>query len=319
MKNKLKVIILYLKDFFVDTLYIEIFKKAIKPVLEVFFIFVKAHFLYIFWGIVNFYISFKFLGGDASSFWISVLLYTVSISIALSPLGESILRLINHVRPLQTAREKEYLIPIFEEVYEEVQKAYPNLQKIEICIIDSLTINAYALGLHTVAVTKGAVEAFTEDELKGILLHEIAHIINGDTKVTLISLIGNGIFSIYVILIKLVVLLLDIILSPFQKKSGGLTDIFIFFIRLLLSFALFCFTITGNIILSANSRQHEYSADEFASKMGYGSELISALYLLQKLSLGETMKFIQRMQEHHPHIAKRIGRLEALEALEMSE
>lgn len=316
MKNKLKVIILYLKDFFVNILYIEIFKKVIKPVLEVFFKFVIAHFLYILWGMVNFYISFKFLGGDVSSFWLSVLLYTISISIALSPIGEYILRLINNVRTLQTAREKEYLIPIFEEVYEEVHKVYPNLQKIEICLIDNLTVNAFALGNHTIAVTKGALNAFTADELRGVLLHEFGHIINGDTKAILITLIGNGIFSVQIIVIKIVLVIIDILLTPFQKQTGGLTDVFIFLMRVLLSLAVFAFTMTGSIILAANSRQHEYSADEFASKMGYGSELISALYLLQKLSLSENMTLSQRLQARHPNISNRIERLEALEISE---
>ena len=89
--------------------------------------------------------------------------------------------------------------------------------------------------------------------------------------------------------------------------------------RILLSLAVFAFTMTGNIILAANSRQHEYNADEFASKMGYGAELISALYLLQKLSFGENMTFSQKLQARHPNISNRIGRLEALEAVKQQE
>ena len=275
--------------------------------------FIKSNILYIIWSIVNFIISFLILGANGYSFVICLVLYAISLTIALSPLGEWILRLINGVRKLYTRREKDYLIPLFEEIYEDVKEEYPNLPDMEICMIDSLTVNACAMGRHTIAVTRGAVETFTEDELKGVLLHEIGHIIHGDTKATLLNLIGNGLFSIGVIIIKLALLILDLLLLPLFNETKGITVLVTSFIRFILNILLFAFTLTGNILLSINSRNNEYSADYFAYKMAYGEELISALYLLQKMSLGENMKLVQRMQASHPHIAKRIGRLEHLE------
>ncbi|MDE5984502.1 MAG: M48 family metalloprotease [Eubacterium sp.] len=275
--------------------------------------FIKSNILYIIWSIVNFIISFLILGANGYSFLICLVLYAVSLTAALSPLGEWILRLINGVRKLYTRREKDYLIPLFEEIYEDVKEEYPNLPDMEICMIDSLTVNACAMGRHTIAVTRGAVETFTEDELKGVLLHEIGHIIHGDTKATLLNLIGNGLFSIGVIIIKLALLILDLLLLPLFNETKGITVLVTSFIRFILNILLFAFTLTGNILLSINSRNNEYSADYFAYKMAYGEELISALYLLQKMSLGENMKLVQRIQASHPHIAKRIGRLEHLE------
>lgn len=275
--------------------------------------FIKSNILYIIWSIVNFIISFLILGAKGYSFLICLVLYTVSLTVALSPLGEWILRLINEARKLYTRREKDYLIPLFEEIYEDVKQEYPNLPHMEICIIDSLTVNACAMGRHTIAVTRGAVETFTEDELKGVLLHEIGHIVHGDTKATLLNLIGNGLFSIGVIIIKLALLILDLLLLPLFNETKGITVLITSFIKFIFNILLFAFTLTGNIILSINSRSNEYSADYFAYKMAYGEELISALYLLQKMSLGENMKLVQRMQASHPHIAKRIGKLEYLE------
>lgn len=89
-------------------------------------------------------------------------------------------------------------------------------------------------------------------------------------------------------------------------------------IHFIFDILLMGFTLTGNIILSINNRENEYSADRFAFKIGYGEDLISALYLMQKMSLGEDMRLIQRMQASHPHIAKRIGKLEYLEDKEIS-
>lgn len=280
--------------------------------------FIKSNILYIIWSIVNFIISFLILGANGYSFTICLVLYAVSLTAALSPLGEWILRLINGVRKLYTRREKDYLIPLFEDIYEDVKEEYPNLPDMEICMIDSLTVNACAMGRHTIAVTRGAVETFTEDELKGILLHEMGHIVHGDTKATLLNLIGNGLFSIGVITVKCALLILDLVLLPFFKRTGGITALISSIIHFIFDILFIGFTLTGSIILSINSRENEYRADRFAFENGYGEDLISALYLLQKMSLGEDMALIQKMQASHPHIAKRIGTLEYLEDKEIS-
>jgi Zn-dependent protease with chaperone function len=75
----------------------------------------------------------------------------------------------------------------------------------------------------------------------------------------------------------------------------------------------------GTVILSANSRNNEYQADEFAHQIGYGGDLIESLYLLQKMSLGEEMALVERMTASHPLLAKRIGRLEMLQEQESDE
>ena len=280
--------------------------------------FIKSNILYIIWSIVNFIISFLILGANGYSVAICLVLYTISLTVALSPLGEWILRLINGVRKLYTRREKDYLIPLFEEICEEVKEQHPDLPNLEICIMDSLTVNACAMGRHTIAVTRGAVETFTEDELKGVLLHEIGHIVHGDTKATLLNLIGNGLFSIGVITVKCALLILDLVLLPFFKRTGGITVLISSIIHFIFDILLIGFTLTGNIILSINSRENEYRADRFAFENGYGEDLISALYLLQKMSLGEDVALIQKMQASHPHIAKRIGTLEYMEDKEIS-
>lgn len=275
--------------------------------------FAKSNVLYLISGAINFVIAFLILGASGSSFLLCLVLYAVSLTVALSPLGECILRLINGVRKLYTRREKDYLIPLFEEIYEEAKDEYPDLPYMEICIVDSLAVNACAMGRHTVAVTRGAVETFTENELKGVLLHEIGHIAHGDTQAILLNLIGNGLFSVGVISIKLLLLLLNLLLPPLFNDRKGVTLFITSFIRFILNALLFAVTLTSNIVLAVNSRGNEYRADRFAFEIGYGEDLINALYLLQKMSLGNKMKLVQRMQASHPHIAKRIGRLEHLE------
>ena len=83
--------------------------------------FAKSNVLYLISGIINFVIAFLILGANGFSFILCLVLYAVSLTVALSPLGECILRLINGVRKLYTRREKDYLIPLFEEIYEEAK------------------------------------------------------------------------------------------------------------------------------------------------------------------------------------------------------
>lgn len=134
----------------------------------------SIHFLFIFWknnpiylvcSIFYYVLSSMLLGGTAKVSLIVLIVYAISLIIGFSPLGEKILRLLNRVRPLETKRETEYLQPLFEEVYERAKEKCKSLRKIEICVIDNMTVNAMALGRRTVAVTKGAMQTFTEEEL----------------------------------------------------------------------------------------------------------------------------------------------------------
>src|SRR4030095_9816283 len=65
-------------------------------------------------------------------------------------------------------------------------------------------INAFAAGLEpanaVVAVTRGAVELLTREELQGVLAHEFSHILNGDMALN-VRLIGllHGILVIALI------------------------------------------------------------------------------------------------------------------------
>lgn len=265
--------------------------------------------LYVLWFLVYFMATGYVLGGTWISYLVCAGLYIVSLSIAFSPLGEKLLRVFNHVRELDTKREREYLHPIFQEVYQEIAQHRHKLPKIEICIIDSLTVNAIALGRHTIAVTRGAVETFSEEELKGILAHEIAHIDFGHTKKVLLNTVGNGIFSVFVIIMKGFLTLMDLFIVREQSINKAIR-FFIAFVRMLILICLFLFVFLGNAILSLNSRNHEYIADQFAFRAGYGEELTEALYLLQKMSLGENMKLVEKIQASHPPISKRIRKLE---------
>jgi heat shock protein HtpX len=74
--------------------------------------------------------------------------------------------------------------------------AVPALQ-----IIDTPALNAYAAGLregqYVIAVTQGLVDTLADDELEGVLAHELTHIRNRDTQLMVIAIIFAGIFAFF--------------------------------------------------------------------------------------------------------------------------
>lgn len=266
--------------------------------------------IYIIWVIVYFSIAWYILGADWNSFFLVLVLYGISILIALSPVGEALLRFIEKVRPISTNEEKEYLLPLFEEVYENAkQKDIKLNDNIKLYIIDNMYVNAFAIGRKTIAVTMGAIHTFSQDELKGIIAHEFGHLSNGDTKALLLSTIGNGIFSILICILKIVLLITDLI---FSFISIPLLNIFTRIASFLFDMGVILFSYISQILLSVNSRQNELWADRFAFDIGYGEELVSSLYILQKISLPHNLSILDRLRASHPNTAKRIEQLENL-------
>lgn len=247
------------------------------------------------------------------SYSLLLLVYVILLLIGFSSLGEKLLRILNRVRPLETKRETEYLQPLFEEVYIRAKELYSyKLPNINICVIDNMTVNAMALGRHTVAVTKGAINTFSEDELKAVIAHEIAHILYGNTLASLYVLIGNGILSVFVLIARVFLFLLDWLKSSFVKKRG-LISFFLSLLQLLFELNILVLNFGFQLILTANQRKNEFQADRFSYTIGYDTDMIEALYLLEKISLGDNSTIIQKMTASHPRITLRIKKLEELD------
>lgn len=278
--------------------------------LEKLFKNIAKNFIYAVWVIIYFTLAWSILGADWDSFILVFFLYGISISIALSPVGEVLLRFIEKVRPISTKKEKEYLLPIFEEVYENAKEKDIKLNNnIKLYIIDNMYVNAFAIGRKTIAVTMGAIQTFSQDELKGVIAHEFGHLSNGDTKALLLSTIGNGIFTILIFILRIIMLITEVI---FSLTRIPFLDIFAVLARFIFDIGVIIFAYVSEILLSVNSRQNELWADRFAFDIGYGEELVSSLYILQKISLPNNLKLLDRLRASHPNTAKRIEQLENL-------
>jgi len=261
-------------------------------------------------SVIYYFIAMRLYGGGIKVAIIVLLVYALSVVIALSPFGEEILKIVEKVRRIETSKEKELLIPLFEEVYEQAKQKHPNLGRIELCVIDKMSVNACALGKHTIAVTKGAIDTFSEQELKAMIAHEIAHIVNCDTLAYLYVMIGNGFFTLMLLALKMISGIANKIqyIAESSRFSKFCISVLMFFTQGFILVITFLMQLT----IAINSRENEFRADKFTSELEYGEDMISALYLLEKMQLGNNSSVVQRMQASHPRITSRIEKLEEL-------
>ena len=276
--------------------------------------FVKSNPQYLLCSVVYYILASFLLGSAFISFFIALLSYIITLFVVFTPLGETILRFFEHVRKIETNQEKAYLLPLFQEVYQQAKEQNPELGHIELCIVDKMTVNACALGKRTIAVTKGAIDIFSPDELKALMAHEIAHIVYGDSIAKLYTTVGNGIFTVFVLATQMFIFIAEWIekIATKSKSSFSPAWIFITAIKLLFMLILLVVQFLMKMVITFSSRRSEFRADRYACELGYGEKLVEALYLLEKMQLGADATVIQRMVRDHPRITARIERLETL-------
>lgn len=270
---------------------------------------ILSNWVYFVWACVYVLLLWVILGCTLYGFLWSLGIYAVSIAVALSPVGENIMRKLEQVKPLLTTHEKERLLPLFVEVYQKALTETPSLgNNVELFISNDMTVNAFAFGRNTIVINKGTIETMNDEEIKGIFAHEFGHLAHHDTKALLINVIGNGLFSLVIMIINGIITAYNIITNLFRPGHDS-----IWIMNLLKGFVNIMTVIimwVGNVILSFNSRRNEFHADNYASKIGYRENLIEALYFLSKLDMRGKISFKDKMKMSHPHINERIGRLE---------
>lgn len=69
----------------------------------------------------------------------------------------------------------------------------------KVYVVEDPQLNAYASGInestYAVTVTRGILNRLNDDELAGVIGHELTHIKNRDTRVLIVSIVFVGIFS----------------------------------------------------------------------------------------------------------------------------
>ncbi len=136
-----------------------------------------------------------------------------------------------------------------------------SMPKINIIYDDSL--NAFASGInkktYTVTLSKGIIDKLNDEELEGVIAHELSHIRNNDVRLLIISIVFVGIFSF---LVEAAWRSAQV-LGRGSRNSKGNPIIFILLILVLAAIGYFF----SRIFKLAISRKREYLADASAAEM----------------------------------------------------
>lgn len=154
----------------------------------------------------------------------------------------------------------------------------------KINVIDTPELNAFASGIdeksYTVTLTTGIIDMLDDDELAGVVGHELTHIRNKDTRLLVISIVFVGIIStILYVTIRMIynVALMSSFGSRRSKdgKNSAGAIIVVLVIAVILSAIAYFFTLLTRFAIS---RKREYMADAGGAELcGNPLALASAL------------------------------------------
>ncbi len=166
-------------------------------------------------------------------------------------------------------------------------------------IIDTPELNAFASGIdrdsYTVTLTTGICDRLNDDELAGVIGHELTHIRNRDTRLLIVSIIFVGIMS------TLASLAIRLIWNTFvyggsgsrrrssNDKGGGVSILVALAVAAALAAIGYLFTLLTRFAIS---RKREYMADAGGAELcGNPLALASAL---RKISSAPALADVDR-------------------------
>jgi heat shock protein HtpX len=149
-----------------------------------------------------------------------------------------------------------------------------NLPVPEVGYYESPEVNAFATGASKskslVAVSSGLLRTMRQDEIEGVLAHELAHIENGDmVTMTLIQ----GVVNAFVLYLSRVVA--GIVRNAVDERYAYLLS---FVVTIVLDIVL---GILGMMIVAWFSRAREFRADAGAARLAGREKMVAALRRLQ--------------------------------------
>ena len=128
-------------------------------------------------------------------------------------------------------------------------------------IIDDPALNAFASGInektYTVTLTRGIMEKLNDEELEGVIAHELMHIRNRDVRLLIVSVIFVGIFSFVA-----QILLRSMIYGGGRRRGKNQNNAML--IAMVIAFVAFLLSL---LFRFAISRKREYMADSGAAEM----------------------------------------------------
>ncbi|NJN42553.1 MAG: M48 family metallopeptidase [Flammeovirgaceae bacterium] len=153
------------------------------------------------------------------------------------------------------------------------------MQMPKVHVIESEALNAFASGInqksYTVTLTRGIINTLTDEELEGVIAHELMHIRNKDVRLLIVSIIFVGILSFIVDIALRSVLYGGGGSRKKDKNSGGQLVLII----LLVSVVAYILSLVFKFALS---QKREYLADAGAAEMTRNPKALASA--LRKIS-----------------------------------
>ena len=249
------------------------------------------------------------LAGVGIWFVISYLFHTQMIQMA------------THSEPLER-RDNKRVYNLTENLCMSVGMTMPKLY-----IIESDALNAFASGINektfAITLTRGIINRLNDEELEGVIAHELTHIRNRDVRLLIVTIVFVGIFAtIADLALRMLLNGGGNMFSSRNRKNDKGGGAMLLLIILLVAGAIYFLSILFKLALS---RSREYMADAGAVELTHNSMALASA--LRKISGHSTLKevgndevkelFIDYKAEGffslfatHPPIEKRIQVLE---------
>ncbi len=177
-------------------------------------------------------------------------------------------------------------------------------------LLDETGINAFAAGstpnTAVIGITQGALDAFSREELQGVIAHEFSHIFNGDMRLN-IRLIGvlHGILLLG--LLGYLLLRSSAFVRSSNKRGGG-AIVAILALGAGLVVIGFVGHFFGQMIKAMVSRQREYLADASAVQFTRDKQSIAgALKKIGGASHGSLLDTPAAAEYSHAYFSKGVG------------
>ena len=132
----------------------------------------------------------------------------------------------------------------------------------KINVIEDDSLNAFASGInrktYTVTLTRGIINKLDDDELEGVIAHELSHIRNNDVRLLIVSIVFVGIFTMVA-----QIALRAVMYGRFGRGKNGSGAVVVILVAVLAAIGYFFAT----MMRFAISRKREYLADAGAAEM----------------------------------------------------
>ncbi len=225
----------------------------------------------------------------------------IVIALIIAVLAMPLMRLFNKFKPLEDGELKDSILALCDKYGVTVKKIV-----VKDASRRTTKSNAFCTGfkMKTISLDDNLISSFDPDEIVAVFAHEFAH---AKYRHTMKSL-PFAFFRI-ILMVGVMGLILNI---PVLFTAFGFEGINYYFAMVLMGPIIWPLQILLQTISNSISRKHEYQADAFAAKEGYGGALIRSLKKLHQEALSDINPHPLKvfLDYSHPTLSQRIEAIE---------